>query len=133
MEMDQGDRVRRQAPAPFGGGTPASKSTSGSSSAIGGTGDINYIQAARAGVARFAFEHTHLIKTWGNACSISTLGQDQETKIMMTSLACIPVNALSFWMTYAEYRDLPRGTRVESIECIVIPKGFKSSWIPVLV
>lgn len=31
-------------------------------------------------------------------------------------------------MTYVEYKNLPFGTRVDSIECIVIPKGFKSSF-----
>lgn len=79
MDIEQqGDRVRRQAPAASTGGT-AGPATSGSSSAIGGKGDINYIQASRAGLANFAFEHTHLINTWGNAYSISTLGTDQET------------------------------------------------------
>lgn len=47
---------------------------------------------------------------------------------MMTSLTCAPVQAVCFWMSYGEYRSLPPGTRIVSVECIVIPKGFKTSF-----
>lgn len=123
MDIDV-HRERRNVPV----GAGPSQSGQLSSSAIGGGQPISYIQAARSGAATFRFEHTHLINTWGNAYSISTLGKDYETKCMITGLANIPVHCVSFWMSYAEYKNLPRGTRIISVECMVIPKGFKTSF-----
>lgn len=55
-------------------------------------------------------------------------GDKFETKIMATSLAYVPVQALCFWMSYAEFRNLRMGTRIDSVECVVILKGFKTSF-----
>lgn len=115
-------RARRQADA--GGNVGA-----GSNATTGGVNsDIQYISAVKAGRAKIAFEHVHLINTWGNAYKVSTPGTRLKTKVMLTSLASLPVSAVCFWMTYAEFKNLPEGTRINSVECLVTPKGFKTSF-----
>ncbi|XP_073979997.1 uncharacterized protein isoform X1 [Rhodnius prolixus] len=116
-------RIRRETTA--GNQTTA---ISGSSATGGINNDIRYISAAKAGMAHFAFEHVHLINTWGNAYKVATPGTEFKTKVMLTSLACLPVSAVCFWMSYAEYKNLPDGTRIVRVECIVTPKGFKTSF-----
>jgi hypothetical protein len=88
--------------------------------------DIQYITAAKSGIAKIAFEHVYLINTWGNAYKVATPGSTLKTKV--TSLASVPVSAVCFWMTYAEFKNLPDGTRIHSVECLITPKGFKTSF-----
>ncbi|KAK9512329.1 hypothetical protein O3M35_000777 [Rhynocoris fuscipes] len=55
-------------------------------------------------MATFAFEHVHLLNTWGNAYKIITPGTTYKTKVMLTSLACLPVSA--------PYKDVDKDKQV---------------------
>lgn len=123
MDVDVGSRVRREVGSEGGSGG------AGSSALGGGNKQLNYIGAPRAESDNVVFEHTHLMNTWGNAYKIFSYdGQGVTSKVLITSLGCLPVHMLSFWMTYSEYLNLPTGSRVEAVECVITPKGFKTSF-----
>lgn len=58
---------------------------------------------------------------------LKVIGVKGDAKIMARSLACTSP-FIVFWMTYAESCNFPMGTHIESVECIVILKGFKMSF-----
>lgn len=98
-----------------------------SSTASGGGNTINWLMGRQSNtISNLEFNKSRIFYTYGFATI--TLETPDETELITTPLALVPVDFLPFYLTKAEYNSLPDGATIKKVWCTVKPLGTRTAF-----
>lgn len=79
------------------------------------------------------FRHKRIFTSYGNQFAFCTADNDglykvatgKKESLLMTPLACVPVDTVPWYLSPQEFNNLPKGSEIVQVICNIIPYGYR--------
>lgn len=115
---------------PLAADAPGQSVGSGGGPAVGATGEVIFPQSYYSSSGRQAFTKQRIMFSYAyaNAQLASLNSSNSNIQCLTTPLSFIPVDFLPFYLSPAEFDQLPIGSRVDFVQCTVKLLGVRSAF-----